>query len=198
VALPSSSSTIAVSAVLHRGVINCPPRTPLGEVAALMAEQSVHCVVVDGSAQGPHHSEQLVWGIVPDVDLIRAAGSGRLDAEAGEAAASEIVTIDPEEDIERAAQIIGRARPLTPDRRCTRLRAAARRDLKPRPREEVSRGDRASESSIRLRSFPASNGGFPRLVRPPRGRNLPARTARTSHPGSRAEPKLSQPPTPPI
>jgi CBS domain-containing protein len=92
---------------MHSGVITCPPQTPLGYVAALMAEHSVHCVVVDGLADGPHHSERLVWGIVSDVDLMRAAGSGRLDAEAGEAAASEIVTINPDEDIERAAQIMG-------------------------------------------------------------------------------------------
>jgi CBS domain-containing protein len=107
VILPSSSSTIAVGAAMHRGVINCPPQTPLGDVAALMAEHGVHCVVVDGLAQGPHHDERLVWGIVSDVDLMRAAGSGRLHAEAGEAAASEIVTIGPEEDIECAAQIMG-------------------------------------------------------------------------------------------
>jgi CBS domain-containing protein len=103
----TSSSALAVATVMHRGVINCPPQTPLGEVAALMAEHSVHCVVVDGLAEGPHHTERLVWGIVSDVDLMRAAGSGRLDAEAGEAAVSEIITINPDEDIERASQIMG-------------------------------------------------------------------------------------------
>lgn len=72
-----------------------------------MAEQSVHCVVVDGVARGPHNHERLVWGIVSDLDLMRAASTGRLDAEAGEAAASEIITINPDEDIKRAAQIMG-------------------------------------------------------------------------------------------
>jgi CBS domain-containing protein len=49
--LPSSSSTITVATVMHDGIINCPPQTPLGEVAALMVEHSVHCVVVDGVAR---------------------------------------------------------------------------------------------------------------------------------------------------
>jgi CBS domain-containing protein len=48
-----------------------------------------------------------VWGIVSDLDLMRAASARRVDAEAGEAAASEIVTINPDEDVERAAQIMG-------------------------------------------------------------------------------------------
>ena len=71
-----------------------------------MAEQSVHCVVVDGVARGPHNHERLVWGIVSDLDLMRAAGTGRLDAEVGQVTASQIITVNPDENIERAAQIM--------------------------------------------------------------------------------------------
>jgi CBS domain-containing protein len=104
---PSSSSTIAVGEVMHAGVIDCPPQTPLHRVAALMAERGVHCVIVDGLARGPGHTEQLVWGIVSDVDLMRAAGSGQLDGEAGRVAVTEIVTVEAGEDVERAAQLMG-------------------------------------------------------------------------------------------
>ena len=104
--LPSSSSTVAVGAVMHRGVINCPPQTPLGAVAALMAEHSVHAVLVDGMGRGPLTHERLMRGFVTDLDLMRAAGSGRLDAEVGQVTASQIVTVNPDEKIERAAQIM--------------------------------------------------------------------------------------------
>ncbi len=105
--LPSSFSALTISEVMHPGVIDCPPQTPLREVASLMAENSVHCVVVDGLARGPHHTERLVWGVISDVDLMRAAGAGRMEGEASEIAATEIVTVDPHEDIQRAAQVMG-------------------------------------------------------------------------------------------
>jgi CBS domain-containing protein len=105
--LPSSFSALAISEVMHSGIIDCPPQTPLRDVASLMAENSVHCVVVDGLARGPHHTERLVWGVISDVDLMRAAGAERMGGEAGEIAATEIVTINPHEDIQRAAQVMG-------------------------------------------------------------------------------------------
>jgi CBS domain-containing protein len=105
--LPSSFSALTISEVMHPGIIDCPPQTPLREVASLMAENQVHCVVVDGLARGPHHTERLVWGVISDVDLMRAEGARRMEGEAGEIAATEIVTVDPHEDIQRAAQVMG-------------------------------------------------------------------------------------------
>lgn len=106
---PSSPAwrTIAVSDVMHAGVINCPPEAPFHEVAVLMSEHTAHCVVVDGLARGPHDSGRLVWGTVSDLDLMRAVASGGLDGEAGEAATGELVTVSPDESMERAAQIMG-------------------------------------------------------------------------------------------
>jgi CBS domain-containing protein len=91
---------------MNPGIIDCSPQTPLTEVASLMAENSVHCVVVDGLARGPHRGERLVWGVISDIDLMRAAGAGKLDEQAGEIAASEIVTIERGEEVECAAQLM--------------------------------------------------------------------------------------------
>lgn len=104
--LPAHFSEIAVVDVMNPGIIDCPPQTPLIEVVSLMAENTVHCVVVDGLARGPHRSERLVWGVISDIDLMRAAGTGRMDAEAGEIAATEIVTIERGEEVQRAAQLM--------------------------------------------------------------------------------------------
>ena len=105
--LPSDHSTAPVEHVMHPGVIDCPPQTPLREVAALMASRRVHCVVVDGLARTGNGGEELVWGIVSDVDLMRAAGDGRLDEEARTVAATEIVAIDADAPVEQAAAVMG-------------------------------------------------------------------------------------------
>jgi CBS domain-containing protein len=95
-----------VAQVMHAGVIDCPPQATLREVAASMASRGVHCVVVDGLARAPGGTERLVWGIVSDVDLMRAAAAGRLDDQAGELAVSEVVTVEPHEPIDTAARLM--------------------------------------------------------------------------------------------
>jgi CBS domain-containing protein len=91
---------------MHSGVIDCPPQTPLRDVVAMMAEARVHCVVVDGLASGPRHTERLVWGAITDLELMRAASAGELDQQAGKLAATEIVTINPHDHIHQAAQVM--------------------------------------------------------------------------------------------
>lgn len=102
----TASARTPVSEVMHRGVINCPPQAPLSEVAAAMADNGVHSVVVEGLARRGAHEEELVWGIVSDLDLMRAAAAGDMDLEVDQVAATEIVTVDADESVERAAQLM--------------------------------------------------------------------------------------------
>jgi len=104
--LPAHFSELPVVDVMNDGIIDCQPQTPLHEVASLMAENNMHCVVVDGLARGPHHTERLVWGVISDVDLMRAVARGGMDGEAGEIAATEIVTVNRGEEVQRAAQLM--------------------------------------------------------------------------------------------
>jgi CBS domain-containing protein len=104
--LPADHSSLKIREVMHPGVIDCPPQTPLGEIVSLMAEHDVHCVVVDGLARDRHRGEQLVWGILSDVELMRAISDEHTDAQAGSVAATEIVTIAPEDDVHHAAQLM--------------------------------------------------------------------------------------------
>jgi CBS domain-containing protein len=66
----------------------------------------VHCVVVEGLARGSDRQETLVWGTLSDLDLMKALTTERLDASAGELAASEIVTVDSTERIEEVARLM--------------------------------------------------------------------------------------------
>ncbi len=104
---PAPPGGTAVSAVMHRGVIACPPQTPLSEVAALMAGNGVHSVVVEGLARRRGAEDELVWGIVSDTDLMRAAAAGDLDVEVDQVAATEMVTVDADASVERAMQLMG-------------------------------------------------------------------------------------------
>ncbi len=97
---------ITASEVMHHGVIAAPPQTPLADVASQMAQNGVHCVVVEGLARSRGGQESLVWGILSDLDLMRAVAAGRLDASAGEFAATEIVSVESTEQVEDVASLM--------------------------------------------------------------------------------------------
>jgi CBS domain-containing protein len=89
-----------VADVMREGIHTCPGSATLREVARTMADRRIHCVVVSG----PRDEE--VWGVVSDLDLARGV-SGDLEAiTAGEAAASEVLTVPPSATIEEAAQLM--------------------------------------------------------------------------------------------
>lgn len=98
-----ASAGIRVFDAMHRGVLTCPRNASLAEVAGLMASCRVHCVVV---ADEPGDADSL-WGIVSDLDLVAAAGVRDLaEQTAGAAAATAALTIEPEETVQRAAQLM--------------------------------------------------------------------------------------------
>lgn len=105
--MPSSTAPpVTVSEVMHYGVITAPPQATLAQVAEEMARNDVHCVVVEGITRRHEGHETLVWGILSDLDLMGAFARGRLDATAGEIAASEIVTVDSSDGLEQVAQLM--------------------------------------------------------------------------------------------
>lgn len=95
-----------VGEVMHRGIINCPPQTSLREAASLMAHGGVHCVVVEGLAMRPGRGEELVWGVLSSMDLVRAAAGGEVDGQVGDLAATEVVTVQEDESVQRALQVM--------------------------------------------------------------------------------------------
>jgi CBS domain-containing protein len=86
---------------MHRGLVRCRPDASLRAVAALMADERVHCVVV---IDDPSDTRSL-WGVVSDSDLIAAATVRSLDEQhAMGTAIRPAVTIGPYESLARAAQ----------------------------------------------------------------------------------------------
>jgi len=95
-----------VADVMRPGVLSCRPDVPGVDVARTMATHHIHAVVVEGVRVDAIHGEKLVWGVVSDLDLARAAYTGIADRTAGDLAATEPVTIEPTTSLAEAAKLM--------------------------------------------------------------------------------------------
>ena len=82
-------------------VLTCPPDAPLRDVARTMASEHVHSVIVSGAGSG-----ERKWGIVSDMDVMRAAREDIDERTASWAAVSEFLSVSPDESLERALQMM--------------------------------------------------------------------------------------------
>jgi CBS domain-containing protein len=96
---------LRIGDAMHHGVITCPPETPLRAVARMMAQHRVHCIAVFAGAESDEFEGRL-WGIVSDLDLVGAIDADVDERTAGSTAATPVVTADPAETLERAAQLM--------------------------------------------------------------------------------------------
>jgi CBS domain-containing protein len=88
---------------MHRGLVSCSPDESLTTVAALMADNCIHCIVVIDDAS----DARSLWGVISDLDLIAAASVRRLTEQtAGGTAMTPAVTIAPGEQLDGAAALI--------------------------------------------------------------------------------------------
>lgn len=93
-------SHVSVSDVMHTGILSTDPTTPLRVVAQLMAAQRVHAVAV----ADPDHARRPLGFVT--VAEIAAAAADDLDETAGQAAATEIVTVESSESVDMAARLM--------------------------------------------------------------------------------------------
>jgi CBS domain-containing protein len=97
VAPPFARATVLDA--MRLGVVSCPPDTPLRDVARVMATYRIHCVVVAEVAEG------APLGVIADLDVAGAA-AGSPDAPAGTLARTEPITVQPDDSLEHAAQLM--------------------------------------------------------------------------------------------
>ena len=97
---------VTVDEVMHHGVLTCPPEAPLRTVARMMARFSIHAVVVQ-TVEADADEAVGIWGVVSDVDLIRAAARGEIEGRsAGGTARTPLVTVYPHERLTQAAELM--------------------------------------------------------------------------------------------
>jgi CBS domain-containing protein len=104
--LDSPLQRLRVIDVMHPGVIACPLDTPLRDVARMMTTYRVHAIMVMAheADELPHG---LLWGVISDTDLIRAARTADIDAQTARSlAATPAVTVATVDPLERAIDLM--------------------------------------------------------------------------------------------
>jgi CBS domain-containing protein len=101
--MPSLSHAV-VSDAMHPGILSCEPDATLPDVARMMATHHVHCLAVVGIS----HEEPPcgVWGVISDLDLVRA---GIREGEAGTARAlaqQPVVTVESTMPLRDAGEVM--------------------------------------------------------------------------------------------
>jgi CBS domain-containing protein len=103
---PPGFGTGTVADAMRPGVMSCPPEASATTVARMMATHHIHAVVLNGLDIDPVRGDQLIWGVVSDMDLIRAAREGISDLTAFDLAATEPLTVAPSLSLDAAARLM--------------------------------------------------------------------------------------------
>jgi CBS domain-containing protein len=94
-----------VEDVMHAGLVACNPDTALPAIARILAEERIHCVVVNG-VEHTRDGERLTWGVINDRDLMRALDAGDGGVTAAQLALPAEPTVDAAEPLSRAIQLM--------------------------------------------------------------------------------------------
>ncbi|HLY48440.1 MAG TPA: CBS domain-containing protein [Solirubrobacteraceae bacterium] len=102
--LTPSLKHATVGDAMRDSIISCPPETSATKLARTMATRGVHCLFVMHSPQD-EAGRPYVWGIVSDLDLMRAALRG--DEETADSLASEpVITVKPAMPLIQAVELM--------------------------------------------------------------------------------------------
>jgi CBS domain-containing protein len=94
-----------VADAMHPGILSCDPEATMTEVARMMSTHHVHCIVVMRNAEGEAR-ETPVWGIISDLDLLRAGMSQNAPDTAEELALRSVVTVETSTALRDAAELM--------------------------------------------------------------------------------------------
>lgn len=100
--LTQSLEHATVSDAMHPGILSCEPDATLTDVAQMMATHHVHCVAVVGISH--EKPECFVWGIVSDLDVVKAGIEDGADVTARALATEPIVVVEPGMPLRDAAR----------------------------------------------------------------------------------------------
>jgi CBS domain-containing protein len=94
-----------VADAMHPGIVACQADATLTDVARMMATHHVHSVAVMGISE--HQSgESRAWGILSDVDLVRAGIRTGAERIAGALALQPVVTAEPAMALREAGELM--------------------------------------------------------------------------------------------
>ncbi len=102
---PVPFETATVGDAMSRGVISCPPETPLRVVARMMATFGIHAVFVFEHQEEDDEAPQL-WALVSDLDLVAATQLDLDSVTAGATAVTPLVSVRADRPISEAATLM--------------------------------------------------------------------------------------------
>jgi CBS domain-containing protein len=94
-----------VADAMHPGILSCQANATLTDVARMMATHHVHSIAVMGISEN-QPGESLVWGIIPDLDLVRAGIRTGADRAAGGLALQPVITVGPAMALREAGELM--------------------------------------------------------------------------------------------
>lgn len=94
-----------VADAMHPGIVACPPDAGLTDIARLMATHHVHCVAVMAIAHDDG-AEHFVWGLVSDLDVLRAGIHLGPDSSARALALEPIISVVPATPLREAGELM--------------------------------------------------------------------------------------------
>ena len=103
--LPIPFEAATVGDAMSRGVISCPPETPLRVVAWMMATHGVHAIFVFEHTNEPGDEHHL-WAVVSDLDLVAAAQLDLDTLTAGATAVTPLVSVSADSSIAEAGTLM--------------------------------------------------------------------------------------------
>ena len=102
--LMPSLTHATVADAMHPGIMSCDPDAPLSDVARMMASNHVHCLAVIGISH--EEPECGVWGIVSDLDLLRAGIGTQGEISARSLAQQPLVSVASSTPLRDAASLM--------------------------------------------------------------------------------------------
>jgi CBS domain-containing protein len=94
-----------VADAMHPGIVACSPDAGLTDVARLMARHHVHCVAVMAISYD-EEAEGYVWGLISDLDVLRAGIHLGPDSSARALAAEPIISVRPTMPLREAGELM--------------------------------------------------------------------------------------------
>jgi CBS domain-containing protein len=102
---PPTFESAAAGDVMSRGVITCPPETPLRVVAKMMATHGVHAIFVFEHTDEDDEDPRL-WAVVSDLDLVAATRHDLDTLTAGATAVTPLVSVATDCPISEAGSLM--------------------------------------------------------------------------------------------
>jgi CBS domain-containing protein len=94
-----------VADAMHPGILSCDADATLTEVARIMSSHHVHCIVVKGIPEDEADASP-VWGIISDLDLLRAGIRPDTPDTAAAVATQPIIKLETTAPLRQAAELM--------------------------------------------------------------------------------------------